>query len=89
MNNEEEKKKCYTIPLAPTDLVQIYKVKAEDDDFVLFVDYFESREKLSAKHIIIYSTNNSSSTPEKVVLKLVFARYIIMCFAESFSLDSK
>ncbi len=75
MNNEEEKK-CYTIPLAPTDLVQIYKVKAEDDDFVLFVDYFESREKLSAKHIIIYLANTNFRTTFSGVDEELFVEYI-------------
>ena len=60
--NTEEERKCYVIPLAPTDLVQIYKVKEEEKDFVLFVNYFESREKLSAKHIIIYLANTNFKT---------------------------
>ena len=74
--NEEEKKKCYTIPLAPTDLVQIYKVKADDENFVLFVDYFESREKLSAKHIIIYLANTNFKTTFSGIDEELLIEYI-------------
>jgi hypothetical protein len=81
MNNEEEKKN-YVIPLAPTDLVQIYKVKAEDDDFVLFVDYDESRNKLSAKHIIIYLANTNfktsfTSVDEDLLLEYIKSDFLI------------
>lgn len=55
-------KNCYELPLAPQDLVAIYKEKEEDEDFVLWVDYFKSREKLSAKHIIIYLANTNFKT---------------------------
>jgi len=52
-------KTCYELPLAPQDLVAIYKEKEDAEDFVLWVDYFKSREKLSAKHIIIYLANTN------------------------------
>ncbi len=81
MNNEEEKKN-YVIPLAPTDLVQIYKVKEENEDFLLFVDYDESRNKLSAKHIIIYLANTNfktsfTSVDEDLILEYIKSDFLI------------
>ena len=57
-----EEKQVYTLPLAPQNLVEIYKVKEEDEDFVLWVDYLASKEKLSAKHILIYLANTNFKT---------------------------
>lgn len=51
--------KCYVLPLAPQDLVGIYKHKETVEDFTLWVDYLISKEKLSAKHIIIYLANTN------------------------------
>lgn len=61
MSNDEEKK-AYKLPLAPQDLVEIYKFKEAEDDYVLWVDYLESKEKLSAEHIIIYLANTNFKT---------------------------
>ena len=74
--NTEEERKCYVIPLAPTDLVQIYKVKEEEKDFVLFVNYLESREKLSAKHIIIYLANTNFKTTFSGIDEELLVEYI-------------
>lgn len=61
MNNNEERK-VYKLPLAPQDLVEIYKLKEQEDDYVLWVDYLGSKEKLSAEHIIIYLANTNFKT---------------------------
>ena len=61
MSNNEEKK-VYKLPLAPQDLVEIYKLKEQEDDYVLWVDYLGSKEKLSAEHIIIYLANTNFKT---------------------------
>ena len=58
--SEREKNfKAYTLPLAPQDLVAIYKEKEKNKDFILYVDYHRTKEKLSAKHIIIYLANTN------------------------------
>lgn len=49
----------YTLPLSPTDLAEIYKIKTEADDYVLRVDYFKSKEVLSVKHILVYIANTN------------------------------
>jgi hypothetical protein len=51
--------KSYTLPLNPVDLAEIYKVKAETDDFTLRVDYEESKKVLSVKHILVYISNTN------------------------------
>lgn len=61
MSNNEEKK-VYKLPLAPQDLVEIYKLKEQEDDYVLWVDYLGSKEKLSAEHIVIYLANTNFKT---------------------------
>jgi len=55
-------KQAYKLPLAPQDLVEIYKLKENEEDYVLWVDYPGSREKLSAEHIIIYLANTNFKT---------------------------
>lgn len=72
----EEEKKCYVLPLAPQNLVEIYKVKEEDEKFVLFVNYLESKEKLSAKHIIIYLANTNFKTAFSAIDSDLLIEYI-------------
>lgn len=49
----------YTLPLNPTDLAEIYKIKAEQDDYILHVNYEESKKVLSIKHILVYIANTN------------------------------
>ena len=72
----EEEKKCYVLPLAPQNLVEIYKVKEEDEKFVLFVNYLESKEKLTAKHIIIYLANTNFKTTFSAIDSDLLIEYI-------------
>jgi len=77
-----EEKQIYTLPLAPQNLVEIYKVKEEDEDFVLWVDYLASKEKLSAKHILIYLANTNFKTTfaqvdEDLLLEYIKSDFII------------
>ena len=63
MNDMVEKEsiepKAYVLPLAPTDLVAIYKEKEEKEDYILHIDYTASKEKLKPEHIIIYLANTN------------------------------
>lgn len=68
--------KCYTLPLAPQDLVSIYKEKEENEKFVLNVDYVSTREKLSAEHIIIYLANTNFKTSFTIVDEDLIRAYI-------------
>ena len=72
----EEENKCYVLPLAPQNLVEIYKVKEEDEKFVLFVNYLESKEKLTAKHIIIYLANTNFKTTFSAIDSDLLIEYI-------------
>lgn len=58
--------KWYTLPLAPQDLVAIYREKeAESDEgkeYVLNVDYDSTVEKLNDAHILIYLANTNFKT---------------------------
>jgi len=49
----------YTLPLNPVDLAEIYKIKADQDDFTLRVNYEKSKEVLSVKHILVYISNTN------------------------------
>ena len=49
----------YTLPLNPTDLAEIYKIKADQEDYILHVDYEESKKVLSVKHILVYIANTN------------------------------
>lgn len=49
----------YTLPLNPTDLAEIYKIKADSEDFTLNVNYEESKKVLSVKHILVYIANTN------------------------------
>ena len=66
-------KKYYTLPLAPQDLVAIYKEKdSNEEEFVLHVDYDKTTEKLSDQHILIYLANtNFKTTFDKITPSLV------------------
>lgn len=47
----------YNIPLNPTDLVEIYKVRSENPDYVLAVNYTASKEHLTPTQILTYLAN--------------------------------
>ena len=66
-------KKYYTLPLAPQDLVAIYKEKDEsEEEFVLHVDYDKTTEKLTDQHILIYLANtNFKTTFDKITPGLI------------------
>ena len=66
-------KKYYTLPLAPQDLVAIYKEKDEsEEEFVLYVDYDKTTEKLTDQHILIYLANtNFKTTFNKITPSLI------------------
>jgi|TARA_B110000977_G_scaffold7441_2_gene10229 hypothetical protein len=49
----------YTLPLNPVDLAEIYKIKADQDDYILHVDYEASKKVLSVKHILVYIANTN------------------------------
>lgn len=68
--------KWYALPLAPQDLVAIYREKeAESDDgkeYVLNVDYDSTTEKLNDAHLLIYLANtNFKTTFNKVTPTLI------------------
>lgn len=66
-------KKYYTLPLAPQDLVAIYKEKDNsEEEFVLNVDYDKTTEKLTDQHILIYLANtNFKTTFDKITPSLI------------------
>ncbi len=71
-----EEQTLYTLPLAPQNLVEIYKIKEDNEDFVLWVDYLASKEKLSAKHILIYLANTNFKTAFAQVDEELLVEYI-------------
>ena len=78
MNDMVEKEsiepKAYVLPLAPTDLVAIYKEKEEKEDYILHIDYTASKEKLKPEHIIIYLANtNFKASFDRVDEDLILA----------------
>jgi hypothetical protein len=54
-----ENRTSYTLPLNPVDLASIYKIKADQEDYILHVDYEESKKVLSVKHILVYISNTN------------------------------
>lgn len=68
--------KLYTLPLSPQDLVAIYKEKEEKENFVLFVDYIGTREKLNAEHIVIYLANTNFKTSFNIVDEDLIKAYV-------------
>ena len=75
---------CYELPLAPTDLVAIYKNKEKIEDFTLWVDYAKSKEKLTAKHIIIYLANTNFKTSfaqvdEELIVEYIKSDFMVDC----------
>jgi len=80
-------KTCYTLPLSPQDLVAIYKDKGEDgkdEDYILWVDYANSRLKLSAQHIMIYLANTNFKTTfsgcdEDLLLAYIKSDFLVDC----------
>lgn len=83
--SEREKNfKAYTLPLAPQDLVAIYKEKEKNKDFILYVDYHRTKEKLSAKHIIIYLANTNFKAgftflDEELVTEYIKSDFMVDC----------
>jgi len=74
----------YTLPLAPQDLVSIYKEKQENDNYVLYVDYVKTREKLSAEHTIIYLANTNfkaafTAVDEDLIKAYLSSEFLIDC----------
>lgn len=67
---------CYELPLAPQHLVQIYKDKESIEDYVLWVDYEKTKEKLSPQHIIIYLANTNFKTTFSAVDDDLIKAYI-------------
>ncbi len=86
---DPEDKVCYEVPLSPQDLVAIYQVKDEDDEFVLWVDYKKSKEKLTAKHIMIYLANTNFTTSFSSVDADLIKAYISSEFMVDCSLLSR
>jgi hypothetical protein len=77
-------KTCYALPLSPQDLVAIYKDKGEDSDnkFVLWVNYGESRLKLSPAHILIYLANTNfyatfSGVDEELLVEYIKTDFLV------------
>jgi hypothetical protein len=75
-------KKCYELPLTPQDLVAIYKEKEENKDFVLWVDYGKSRQKLSPQHLLIYLANTNfkstfSAIDEELLLEYIKSDFMV------------
>ena len=77
-------KKCYALPLSPQDLVAIYKDKGEgpDDKYVLWVNYAESRLKLSPAHIMIYLANTNfyatfSAVDEELLIEFIKTDFLV------------
>tara|TARA_Y100001937_G_scaffold118733_1_gene173479 strand:+ start:1519 stop:2259 length:741 start_codon:yes stop_codon:yes gene_type:complete len=70
--------KLYTLPLAPQDLVTIYKEKdeANDKDFCLHVDYDKTTEKLSDQHILIYLANTNFKTTFNKITPSLLVEFI-------------
>lgn len=69
-------KKCYELPLTPQDLVAIYKEKEENKDFVLWVDYAKSRQKLSPQHLLIYLANTNFKSTFSAIDEELLVEYI-------------
>lgn len=71
--------KHYTLPLAPQDLVAIYKEKDETDsgeEFCLYVDYDKTTEKLSDQHILIYLANTNFKTTFNKITPTLLVEFI-------------
>jgi hypothetical protein len=69
-------KKCYELPLTPQDLVAIYKDKEDNKNFVLWVDYAKSRQKLSAQHLLIYLANTNFKSTFSAIDEDLLVEYI-------------
>jgi len=71
--------KHYTLPLAPQDLVAIYKEKDETDsgeEFCLYVDYDKTTDKLSDQHILIYLANTNFKTTFNKITPTLLVEFI-------------
>jgi hypothetical protein len=75
-DKREESLVFYTLPLSPQDLVAIYKEKEKNKNFILYVDYEKTKEKLSAKHIIIYLANTNFKAGFTYIDGELIAEYI-------------
>lgn len=74
----------WVLPLTPQDLVSIYKEKEEEDDgeFVLWVDYVKSREKLTPQHLLIYLANTNfkasfAQVDEDLILEYIKTDFMV------------
>lgn len=78
----------YTIPLNPTDLVEIYKVRSENPNYVLEVDYGKSKEHLNSTQILTYLANTGFVPKFSYVDKDLVESYIKLPFVlESYELS--
>jgi len=83
-SQREKDFKAYTLPLAPQDLVAIYKEKEKNKDFILYVDYHRTKEKLSPKHIIIYLANTNFKAgftflDEELIKEYIKSDFMVDC----------
>jgi hypothetical protein len=74
----------YTLPLNPVDLAEIYKIKADQDDFTLRVNYEKSKEVLSVKHILVYISNTNfkvqfESMDADLVNEYIQTNFLVEC----------
>ena len=74
----------WVLPLTPQDLVSIYKEKEEENDgeFVLWVDYVKSREKLTPQHLLIYLANTNfkasfAQVDEELILEYIKTDFMV------------
>jgi|LWDU01.1.fsa_nt_gi hypothetical protein len=70
------------LPLNPLDLTEIYKNKADNDDFTLSVDYTKSKEVLTSKQILIYLSNTAfkcgfNTIDEELLLSYIHINFIV------------
>jgi len=70
----------YKLPLNPTDLAEIYKIKADQEDYTLQVDYEESKKVLSVKHILVYIANTNFKVQFDTVDAELLNEYIKLNF---------
>ena len=65
-------------------MAKIYKQKEEDKDFILYVDYYQTKQKLSPKHIIIYLANTNFKAgftflDEELITEYIKSDFMIDC----------
>ena len=78
----------YTIPLNPTDLVEIYRVRTDNPNYVLEVDYGKSKEHLNPNQILTYLANTGFVPKFSYVDEELVEAYIKLPFVlESYELS--